>query len=108
PMLDGIEYATVLDLASGHGRNAQRLAENARLVYCVDINPENITFLSRRFKGDRRFVGVRNDGASLSFCDDASIDLLYCFDAMVHFDLEIVQAYLKEGFRVVRSGGHAF
>jgi len=76
PMIAEIDYATALDLASGHGRNAQRLAEKAQLVYCVDINPENITFLNRRFAGDQRFVVVRNDGASLSFCGDSGIDRL--------------------------------
>jgi ubiquinone/menaquinone biosynthesis C-methylase UbiE len=108
PLLDGIEYSTVLDLASGHGRNAHRLAEKARLIYCVDINPENIVFLERRFAGDQRFVIVRNDGATLSFFEEASIDLLYCFDALVHFDIEIIQSYLKEGYRILRKGGHAF
>jgi ubiquinone/menaquinone biosynthesis C-methylase UbiE len=108
PVLDGIEYSTVLDLASGHGRNAQRLAEKAKLLYCVDINPENIVFLKRRFAGDQRFVIVRNDGATLSFFEDTSIDLLYCFDALVHFDIEIVQSYLKEGYRILRTDGHAF
>lgn len=108
PLLERIEYGTVVDLASGHGRNALRLAKKAGLVYCVDINPENIAFLKRRFAGDQRFVIVRNDGVTLSFFENSSIDLLYCFDALVHFDLEIVQSYLKEGYRVLRTGGYAF
>ena len=108
PLLQGLEYSTVIDLASGHGRNARRLAEKALLVYCVDINPENIAFLTRRFAGDQKFVIVGNDGVTLAFFGDCSIDLLYCFDALVHFDLEIVQSYLREGYRVLRTGGHAF
>ena len=108
PLLQGLEYSTVIDLASGHGRNARRLAEKARLVYCVDINPENIKFLRQRFADDQRFVVVHNDGSTLSFFEKSSVDLLYCFDALVHFDLEIIQSYLKEGYRVLRTGGHAF
>ena len=108
PLLQGLEYNTVIDLASGHGRNARRLAEKARLVYCVDINPENIKFLRQRFADDHRFVVVHNDGSTLSFFEKSSVDLLYCFDALVHFDLEIIQSYLKEGYRVLRTGGHAF
>src|SRR6516162_7199343 len=94
PLLQGLEYNTVIDLASGHGRNARRLAEKARLVYCVDINPENIKFLRQRFADDQRFVVVHNDGSTLSFFEKSSVDLLYCFDALVHFDLEIIQSYL--------------
>lgn len=108
PLLEGIRYEVALDLASGHGRNAQRLAQQARRVYCVDINPENIKFLKRRFASDGRFMIFQNDGASLPFCDGASVDLFYCFDAMVHFDLEIVQEYIRESYRILRRGAHAF
>jgi SAM-dependent methyltransferase len=34
--------------------------------------------------------------------------MFYSFDAMVHFDMEIVMAYIREAYRVVRPGGHAF
>jgi len=108
PLIDDIQYDTALDLASGHGRNARRLAEKARLVYCVDINPENVRFLRNRFSGDERFIVRRNDGANLPFCIAESIDLFYCFDAAVHFDLEIVQSYVKEAYRILNNGGHAF
>lgn len=108
PLIDNFSYKTVLDLASGHGRNAQRLSDKASTVYCVDVNPENITFLRKRFADDARFVIVQNNGADLSFAQDNSIDLFYTFDAMVHFDIEIVQLYIKEAFRVTRSGGYAF
>ena len=108
PLIADIKYDVALDLASGHGRNARRLAEQARQVYCIDINPENIKFLKKRFFGDNRFIIFRNDGASLPFCIDKSIELFYCFDAAVHFDLEIIQAYLREAYRILQKGGHAF
>lgn len=108
PLIDDIQYDTVLDLASGHGRNALRLAEKARLVYCVDVNPQNVAFLNKRFSNDKRFKILQNDGATLPFCSNNSIDLFYCFDALVHFDLEIVQSYIKEAYRIIRDRGHAF
>jgi ubiquinone/menaquinone biosynthesis C-methylase UbiE len=108
PFLGDIQYETALDLASGHGRNAQRLADRAGLVYCVDINPENIRFLRSRFASSPKFVIIQNDGYSLPSIADNQIDLFYCYDALVHFDLEIVQCYVKEAYRVVRTGGHAF
>jgi ubiquinone/menaquinone biosynthesis C-methylase UbiE len=107
-LIDGLPRRIVLDLASGHGRNAQRLADGANHIFCVDVNPENIAYLNQRFKGDARFTVVHNNGADLSFFADDSIDLFYCFDAMVHFDIEIVQSYVKEAFRVIGPGGHAF
>jgi hypothetical protein len=49
PLIHDLQYTTALDLASGHGRNAHLLGEKASLVYCVDINSENIQFLENRF-----------------------------------------------------------
>jgi ubiquinone/menaquinone biosynthesis C-methylase UbiE len=108
PFMGDIQYETALDLASGHGRNAVRLGEKASLVYCVDINPENIQFLKNRFASAPKFVIIQNDGYGLPFIADNHIDLFYCYDALVHFDLEIVQCYVKEAYRVIKSGGHAF
>jgi SAM-dependent methyltransferase len=108
PVIKDCCYSTVVDLAAGHGRNAYRLIENATHVTCVDINPENIAFLKRRFKNDRRFTVIQNNGVGLPQIPDNSVDLAYSFDSMVHFDLEIVIAYVKEFYRIVRPGGVAF
>jgi len=108
PFIGDIQYETALDLASGHGRNALRLGQKASRVYCVDINPENIRFLKDRFDAAPKFVVVQNDGCSLPFITDNEIDLFYCYDALVHFDLEVVQCYVKEAYRVMKTGAHAF
>ena len=39
---------------------------------------------------------------------DASLSFLFCFDAMVHFDSDVVRAYLREARRALLPGGHAF
>jgi SAM-dependent methyltransferase len=108
PFIDNIRYETALDLASGHGRNALWLGKRASLVYCIDIHPENIRVLQSRFALEPKFVVLQNDGYSLPFIVDGHIDLFYCYDALVHFDLEIVQCYVKEAYRVIKTGGHAF
>src|SRR5690606_23099253 len=37
-----------------------------------------------------------------------SVSLLYCFDAMVHFDSDVVRSYLREFRRILQPGGRAF
>lgn len=108
PFINDIEYDVVLDLAAGHGRNSAILAGRARRVICVDINPDNIAVLNRRFTDKNKFRIIQNDGVSLDAIPTNEVDLVYCFDSMVHFDLEIIQLYIKEIHRILRPSGHAF
>jgi hypothetical protein len=40
--------------------------------------------------------------------DTSAFTFLYTFDAMVHFDLEIVISYIPEFARVLKPGAYAF
>jgi len=108
PFLGDIRYHVAVDLASGRGRNAEFLAREAEQVICVELNPDNISALRQRFRGRDAFTIVQNDGVSLGGVSSGGVDLVYCYDAMVHFDLEIIQMYLREIMRVLVPGGHAF
>jgi SAM-dependent methyltransferase len=108
PVIGPLSYDTALDIAAGRGRNSAKLATRTKKVICVDINPENVSFLQERFRDDHRFDVVLNDGVTLDDVESNTVDLAYSFDAMVHFDLEIVISYINECFRVLRPGMHAF
>ena len=94
-----------VELATGHGRNSEKLRHLADRLYLVDINETNIEFLRRRFADAQNIVYVHNDGVSLDGIPDAEVTFLYCFDSMVHFDNDVVRAYLREFRRVLRPGG---
>ena len=102
-----IDYSDAMDFACGHGRNAIKLSELAQRVTLVDVNPENIAFCRERFIGDR-YSFVVTSGYDLRAVADASLSFIYSFDAMVHFDLAIVHAYVAEFARVLRPGGYGF
>jgi SAM-dependent methyltransferase len=108
PFIREADFTCVLDLAAGHGRNSAKLIQHAKKIYVVDINEENIAFCKNRFAGDPRFEFRCNDGCSLSFIPTNVLSLVYCFDAMVHFDSDVVRAYLREFARVLRPGGLGF
>jgi ubiquinone/menaquinone biosynthesis C-methylase UbiE len=110
PMLEdkGIDFHCVLDLAAGHGRNSAKLRRHADRIIIVDINQENIDACQKRFRGDDRFVFIKNDGVSLAPVKDGSVTFIYTFDSMVHFDSDVVREYLKEFRRVLKPGGHGF
>lgn len=109
PVIGGCDFTTTVDLAAGHGRNTEFLLPLTQTLHVVDINQENIEFCRRRFKGrDSRIRYVVNDGSSLSALRGDSVTLVYCFDAMVHFDSDVVRNYLREFFRILEPGSHVF
>jgi SAM-dependent methyltransferase len=108
PFLRGSDFACVLDLATGHGRNAARLLPLAKRLILVDIQPGNIDACRRRFGDDPRIAYIVNSGYDLRDVPAGEVTLLYCFDAMVHFDSDVVRAYLREARRVLAPGGRAF
>ncbi|MCK8504070.1 class I SAM-dependent methyltransferase [Myxococcus fulvus] len=109
PVISACDFTSTMDLAAGHGRNTEFLLPLSERVHVVDINPENIDFCRRRFAGrDSKISFVVNDGSSLAALRSGSLTLAYCFDAMVHFDSDVVRAYLREFFRVLAPDAHAF
>ena len=108
PFIRDCDFTCVLDLATGHGRNVPCLLPHAKRLILVDIQPGNIEVCRRRFGDHPRMTYLVNNGYDLREVPDASVTLFYCFDAMVHFDSDVVRAYLAEARRVLVPGGRAF
>jgi SAM-dependent methyltransferase len=95
--ISGVDFRVTIDLAAGHGRNT-----------AMDINVENVEFCRQRFAGDPKVIPIQNHGASFDGIADSSVTFIYCFDAMVHFDMDIIRSYLRDAARVLIPGGNAF
>lgn len=96
-----------IDFAAGFGRNSRKLLEiGAQHVTAVDVNPDCIAALRSSLPPERTAI-VQNNGADLSQLESEAYTFLYSFDAMVHFDIEIVFAYMPEFARVLRRGSYA-
>ena len=95
----------VLEIAPGHGRWSTTLVERARSVTLVDLLPSCIEACKERFADAKNVTYHVNDGKSLAFVDDASIDYVWSFDSFVHMELPIIDGYLSEFARVLRPGG---
>lgn len=108
PFIEGVDFTMTVDLAAGHGRNSVKLAPLCRHLYVVDINASNVEYCRRRFVDAGNVSCHLNDGYSLVFLEDSSVSFVYCFDAMVHFDSDVVRSYLAETRRVLRPGGMGF
>lgn len=111
PMIRDADFTSVLELAPGHGRNTLKLMEVAGEIHLVDLNATCIEYCRQRFAGHAgpcRLSYHVNDGTSLPMLADGSISFVYSFDAMVHFDRDIVRDYVREFARVMRPGARGF
>lgn len=112
PHIKDFDLSHVLDVACGQGRNARKFLEIARCrnITLLDINREAIEICRQRFANhpETGFRFIVADGLSLAGVPDQSISLVYSWDSMVHFDLDVIAAYFAEFARVLQPGGHGF
>ncbi len=94
----------VLEIAPGHGRWTELIAERAGECIVADISAACIEHCKRRLA---RFTNVRyhlNDGRSLRFVESESIDVVWSFDSFVHIEEVETRSYFRELHRVMRAG----
>jgi len=108
PFLEGCDFTHTVDLAAGHGRNSIILSTLAERLTIIDIQPSNIEICRRRFGNRKNIEFFVNNGFDMRPVRDEDVTLVYCFDAMVHFDSDVVRSYLCDTRRVLLPGGRGF
>jgi SAM-dependent methyltransferase len=96
--------AEVLDVACGHGRIANRLAERGVHVTGLDADP---FFLEKAREAGSGAEFVEGDMRDLPFADGSFDAALLWFTAFGYFDDDGNRAVLAELRRVLRAGGRA-
>ena len=97
----------LVELACGRGRDAAHILPRAGSVTLVDVNESNIAACRLRFPDQPQQRFIHNTGNDLPGIADASQTPLFCYDALVHFELLEVLAYLTEARRILAPGGRA-
>jgi len=108
--ISGIDTSMVLDFACGKGRIAQFWLPIVKNLILSDINREAIEFCKERFSSSPDSGKIRyvvNDAASIPL-EDNSVSFIYSWDAMVHFDFDLLKIYFKEFSRILKPGGFGF
>lgn len=86
---------TVLEIGVGGGKTAALLLRHATRLVCADISAEMLAATRARIGEDRaRFVKL--DGRSLKPIADASVDVCFSFDTMVHIEPRDIFNYLTQ------------
>lgn len=102
-----LDLDDVIELACGRGRHVPHYIKNAGHVTLVDILPKNIDMCKERFVLENKISYYCNNGYNLEKLASDRYSALFCYDAMVHFEMIDIYRYLKDIFRVLKPGGMA-
>lgn len=95
------------ELACGHGRHADQIYKQVPALILIDVVPENVAFCRARFKDESNVAVMQNNGATFRPLPDGYLTAIYSYDAMVHFECDVVLSYIRDAARVLERGGRA-
>jgi ubiquinone/menaquinone biosynthesis C-methylase UbiE len=99
---------SILEIAPGFGRWTEFLLQHCETLIGVDVSPKCTEACSERFADRKGASFYTNDGRSLPMVKDASVDLAFSFDSLVHVEADVLAQYLVELARCLRTDGVAF
>jgi SAM-dependent methyltransferase len=98
----------ILEIAPGYGRWSNFLIPASSGYLGIDLNENCIEACEKRFKHFPHAKFVCNDGMSLSSAEDASYNLIFSFDSLVHAEIDVLYSYVPDIIRKLTRGGVAF
>ena len=107
-LMEMIPAEGALEIGPGHGRITRFLQEHCRHLRLVDVTPACIEVCRKRFATSPHISFHVNDGYSLGFVPEESLDLVFSFDALVHVEEDVIDAYLAQLAGLLREDGVAF
>src|SRR5436305_7678672 len=100
--------SVILEIAPGYGRWTEYLLRCCDRYVGVDISAQGVEACRQRFAEVEHAEFHVGDGKSLSPIDDATVELAFSFDSLVHVEEDVIAAYLNELARVLTADGVAF
>lgn len=106
------EYITnetiVLELGCGIGRMSYFIVQNCGYLIGIDITPNFIKIARQRLGDFTNCALIENSGASFSQVESGTVDIVFEYIVFQHIpSYEIIDSYMAEIERVLKSGGVA-
>jgi SAM-dependent methyltransferase len=104
-----LPVGTILEIGAGFGRVSSLLHEHAteRLIL-TDYTRQCIEACKMRFINQPRISCLLTDGFSLQGVTDNSVDLVFSFYSLVDADMGVIESYIREIRRTLKTDGVAF
>lgn len=106
-LFDQLNLENVVELACGYGRHSEQVAPTAGKLTLVDVfegNLEKCRIRLSRFDNVTCYLG---SGLGFTPIESNKTTAIFCYDAMVHFSMNIILSYLKDTSRILCPGGLA-
>lgn len=97
-----------LEIGCGVGRVGKFLSPKCQKWIGTDISANMLQYAAQRLEGLENIELIELSGVGLQEIADHSIDLVYCTVVFMHLYEWDRYQYLKEAFRVLKSGGRCF
>lgn len=93
--------ATIVEIGPGGGRWTRYML-SARRIYAVDYHQELLDELRSRFNRPN-IAFVKNSGDDFPGVPDGTADLIFSFGCFVHLDIDIIDRYLANMRRLLKT-----
>lgn len=111
PLFRQLDLRRTLELACGHGRHGEHVLQNFHAgldeLVMMDILASNVEYCRDRIGARQNVSILENNGVDFQPIEAQSLTAVFCYDAMVHFDREVVRSYVSDLRRVLVPGGKA-
>ena len=98
----------ILEIAPGFGRWTKFLISACDEFVGIDLSAKCIDACRDRFATAKHAQFFTNDGQSLAAAQDATFDLIFSFDSLVHAEHDVLASYVPQVLRKLSPTGVAF
>ncbi|MCW3073388.1 MAG: hypothetical protein JWP69_457 [Flaviaesturariibacter sp.] len=105
-----LDTEAVLEIASGTGRHAGQVIDKIDKLYLLDSSAEATRLAQQRFSSYKHIIYIHNPGGigiPANVIPPASLTAVFSYDAMVHFEKEAVESYIRDSYQVLKNGCYA-
>lgn len=99
-----------MDFACGRGRIAKYFYQYAKEFICCDCSLEALLYCANRFSGvsTTKFKYIVSKIDEKLPIPESSVNFIYSWDAMVHFELDVIEKYVSIFSEILKTDGGGF